>query len=250
MSGCTHLETILFEKRRGIACITLNRPHVLNAYSVQMRDDLYVALTAIRDDDDEIRSVILRGAGRAFCAGADLTEFLTAPSPIAARDIRRERDIYRLILSLPQPTIAALHGYVIGSGIELALACDIRVASDDAVFTLPETGFGFIPGAGATQLLPRTVGRAPAIKMILTGTRLKAGEALRIGLVNRVVPHRELSRYVNRLAGKLLSMPASVPQFIKQAVNRGLDMPLSHGLRLESRLGTALGGDGITRIAV
>jgi len=249
VSGCTALETVLFEKRRGIACITLNRPHVLNAYSVQMRDDLYVVLTAIRDDD-EIRSVILKGAGRAFCAGADLTEFLTAPSPIAARDIRRERDIYRLLLTLPQPTIAALHGYIIGSGIEIALACDMRVASDDAVFALPETGLGFIPGAGATQLLPRTVGRAQAIKMVLTGTRLKAGEALRIGLVNRVVQHGELTAYVNRLAGRLSSMPASVPQFVKQAVNRGLDMPLSHGLRLESRLSMALRRDGIPRTAV
>ncbi|MEW6143301.1 MAG: enoyl-CoA hydratase/isomerase family protein [Chloroflexota bacterium] len=237
MAKPTAFETILFEKRQDIAYITLNRPRVLNAYSIQMRDDLWEALTAIKDDP-EIRAVILKGAGRAFCAGADLTEFLTAPSPTTARDIRRERDIYHLLLTLPQPTIATLHGYVIGSGIELSLTCDIRIASDDAVFALPETGFGFIPGAGATQLLPRTASRGAALKMVLTGKRIKADEALRIGLINQIVPRRQLLKSTRQLAGKLSLMPPPVLWFVKQSVNRGLDMPLVQGLRLEDCLNT------------
>lgn len=239
MARLASFTTILYEKRQEIGLIVLNRTHVLNAYSVQMRDDLWEVLTAIKDDP-EIRAVILKGAGRAFCAGADLTEFLTAPSPTTARDIRRERDVYRLLLTLPQPTIAAVHGYVIGSGIELSLACDLRIASNDAVFALPETGFGFIPGAGATQLLPRTVSRSRATKMILTGSRIGAEEALGIGLINWIVPRRQLSKSARQLAGKLSLIPAPVIWFIKQAVNRGLDMPLSPALRLESRLAMAI----------
>lgn len=234
MSGYS-FETVIFEKRDGIARITLNRPHVLNAYNVRMRDDLWEVLTAIRDDT-EIRTVIIKGNGRAFCAGADLNEFLTAPPPTTARKIRRERDIYHLLLTIPQPTIAALHGYTIGSGIEIALACDMRIAADDAIFALPETGLGFIPGAGATQLLPRTVGRGPAIRMVLTGTRVKAAEALHIGLINLVVPRRQLLRSVTHLAEKLSTMPSSVIRFIKETVNRGTNVPLSQGLSLEVRL--------------
>src|SRR5512136_916022 len=147
--------TVIYEKKEQIAYVTLNRPQALNAYSVQMRDDLYEVLSAIRDDD-EVRVAILKGAGdKAFCAGADLTEFLTAPSVVEARKIRAVRDLWRLFLSIPQPLIAALHGYVLGSGMEIALLCDLRIASDDVVFGLPEVGLGIIPGAGGTQTLPR-----------------------------------------------------------------------------------------------
>src|SRR4030067_2448380 len=124
-----------------------------------MRNDLYEVLGAIKDDS-EVRVAILSGAGeKAFCAGADLSEFLTAPSPIVARQVRFERDVWGLFLSLPQPLIAALHGYVLGSGIEMALCCDLRIASEDARFRLPEASLGIIPAAGGTQKLPRTVGR-------------------------------------------------------------------------------------------
>jgi len=122
-------KTLIYEKRDGIAYVTLKRPQVLNIYNIQMRDDLYEVLRTIKDDS-EVRVAIFKGAGeKAFCAGADLSEFLTAPSPIVARQVRFERDVWGLFLGIPQPLIAALQGYVLGSGIEIALCCDIRIAS-------------------------------------------------------------------------------------------------------------------------
>jgi len=148
MSG---FESLIYEKSDDIAQVTLNRPEVLNVYNIQMRDDLYQVLSAIRDDP-EVRVGIFTGAGdKAFCAGADLSEFLTAPSPVVARQVRWERDVWSLFLSIPQPLIAALHGYVLGSGIEIALCCDIRIATEDVRFGLPEVGLGIIPAAGATK---------------------------------------------------------------------------------------------------
>ena len=238
MADETPFRTIIYEKDGPVATITLNRPRVLNAYSVQMRDDLWEVLSAIRRDA-EVRAVIVNGSGRSFCAGADLTEFLTAPSPPAARDIRRQRDVWRLFLGLRQPVIAALHGYTIGSGIEIALCCDIRLASEDARFSLPETGLGFIPGAGATQLLPRTVGRAASLRMVLTGAWLNAAEAEAIGLVNRVLPAATLFSAAVDLADRLASLPPRVTSGAKEAVTRGLDMPLREGLALERRLAQA-----------
>ena len=132
-----------------------------------MRDDLVQALEAVRDDPDT-RAVVLSGAGdRGFCAGADLTEFGSAPSPIVARQVRWERDIWGLFLSLRKPTVAALHGHVIGSGVEMALLCDIRIASEDAVFRMPETGLSLVPAAGGTQTLARHAGVGPALAMLL-----------------------------------------------------------------------------------
>jgi enoyl-CoA hydratase/carnithine racemase len=122
-------DTLLYEKQDGVAYVTLNRPEALNAYNIQMRDDLYQILSAIKDDD-EVLVAIFKGAGKkAFCAGADLSEFLSAPSPVVARQIRFERDVWRLFLKIPQPLIAALHGYVLGSGIEIALCCVLRYSN-------------------------------------------------------------------------------------------------------------------------
>src|SRR5205085_1074147 len=128
-------QTVLFEKRDDIAWVTLNRPEVLNAYNVRMRDELYEVLTAVRDDD-EVRALVLRGAGRAFCAGADLTEFGSAPSATRARAIRFARDVWQLLYELPVPTVASLHGYVFGSGLEMSLFCDLRIASESTVFAM------------------------------------------------------------------------------------------------------------------
>ncbi|MFA5079874.1 MAG: enoyl-CoA hydratase/isomerase family protein, partial [Dehalococcoidia bacterium] len=156
-------ETIIFEKKGHIAFITLNRPRVLNIYNVRMRDELYEVLSAIKADSD-MHVAVLKGAGeKAFCAGADLSEFLSAPAPTAARHVRWHRDVWGLFLNLPQPVIGALHGYVFGSGIEMAMCCDIRIASEDAVFGLPEVALGFIPAAGATQTVPRAVGPGHAL---------------------------------------------------------------------------------------
>jgi len=231
-------QTLIYEKKDSIAYITLNRPKALNVYNIQMRDELYQVLGAVRDDPD-VAVAILKGAGdKAFCAGADLTEFLTAPSPIIARQVRWERDVWGLFLSLPQPVIAALHGYVLGDGIEMALCCDIRIASSDAQFGAPEVGLGIIPAAGGTQTLPRMVGRNKALEMLLTGRRLNAQEAYKAGLVNRVVPREELLPTTEEIARKIASYSKMVVRITKQATIRGLDLTLNEGLELEKRLET------------
>ena len=229
-------ETIIYEKLDGVGYITLNRPHALNAYNLKMRDELYQVLGAIKDDP-EVKVVIFRGAGeRAFCAGADLTEFLTAPSPIIARQVRWERDVWGLFLSLTKPLIAALHGYVLGSGIEIALCCDIRLASEDVQFGLPEPGLGIIPAAGGSQTLPRVIGGSKALEILLSGRWIRADEAHRLKLVNRVVPRKELLPQAERLARKIAGFDPVAVSYVKQAIVRGLDLSLKQGLELEARL--------------
>ncbi len=229
-------KTVIYEKIEGIGYITLNRPQALNAYSVQMRDDLYEVLSAIKIDD-EVLVVVLKGSGeKAFCAGADLKEFLTAPSVVQARRIRAVRDVWRLLLDMPQPLIAALHGYVLGSGLEIALFCDLRIASHDVVLGLPEMGLGIIPGAGGTQTLPRVMGLAASLDMLLTGRRLDGQEALSRGLIHKLVPRHKLMQEVDTMAKKIASYDPAIVRRIKQAVAKGLDMPLDQGLELESSL--------------
>ena len=233
-------ETIIYEKQDSVGYITLNRPRVLNVYNIQMRDELFQVLGAVKDDP-EVKVGVLRGAGeRAFCAGADLTEFLTAPSPIIARRVRWQRDVWGLFLSIDKPMIAALHGYVFGSGIEMALCCDIRVASDDVQLGVPETGLGIIPAAGGTQTLPRTIGRGYALDLLLTGRWIKAEEALQMKLVNKIVPRQDLWPEVDQLARKIGAHDANMLSYAKQAVTQGLDLTLEQGLELESRLGASL----------
>jgi len=233
----SNFETIIYEKKNSLAYVTLNRPHALNAYNIKMRDELYQVLGVLKDDP-EVRVAIFRGAGeRAFCAGADLAEFLTAPSPIIARQARWERDVWGLFLSITKPLIAAVHGYVLGSGIEIALCCDIRLASEDAQFGLPEPGLGIIPAAGGSQTLPRVIGGAKALEILLSGRWIKAEEALYLKLVNRVVPPSELLPQAERLAGRIADFKPTVVSYAKQAITRGLDLSLGQGLELEARLG-------------
>ncbi len=236
----SNFKVIIYQKQNDIGYITLNRPEALNAYNLQMRDELYQVLRAIKDDP-EVKVAILNGAGaRAFCAGADLTEFLTAPSPAVARQVRWERDIWGLFLSINKPLIAALHGYVLGSGIEIALCCDIRLASEDTQFGLPEVGLGIIPAAGGSQTLPRIIGRAKALEILLTGRWIKAEEALRLKLVNQVVSRKELLPIAERLANKIKTHNPIAVSHAKQAITRGLDLSLEQGLELEARLGGAI----------
>ncbi|MDD5038827.1 MAG: enoyl-CoA hydratase/isomerase family protein [Dehalococcoidales bacterium] len=233
-------EVILYEKKDEVAYITLNRPQVLNAYNVQMRDALYQVLPAIQDDP-EVKVAIFSGAGeRAFCAGADLAEFLTAPSPIIARQVRWERDVWGLFLSITKPLIAALHGYVLGSGVEIALCCDIRIASEDAQFGVPEMGLGIIPAAGGTQTLPRVIGRAHALDMLLAGRWIKADEARQLKLVNHVVSRYDLLPAAESIANKLKVYNSMAISYAKQAINRGLDLTMERGLELEANLGNHL----------
>ena len=173
-------ETMRYEKDGGVVRVALNRPEVLNAVNLQMRDDLWEAFCAVRDDPDA-RVLVLRGEGKAFSAGADIGDFGTAPSLVEARRARRERDLWALLLHLPKPTIAAVHGYALGAGCEMSLLCDLRVAAEDARFGLPEVGLGYVPSAGGTQTLPRTVpanfsvpSRSPASR---SPTREKPAEA-------------------------------------------------------------------------
>jgi enoyl-CoA hydratase/carnithine racemase len=229
-------ETIIYKKTDGIASITLNRPHVLNRYNIRMRDELFEVLSAIQDDPD-VRVVIFEGAGdRAFCVGADLTEFGTAPSPLIARQVRWERDVWGLFASMKQPLIAAIHGYALGSGTEIALFCDIRVASDDAVFGLPEVSLGMIPAAGGSQTLPRVVGRGRALQLLLCCDRVDAQEAMRIGMVNKVVKRADLLATAYGIAEGICSCNVVAVRCAKEAVKRGLDLPLQEGLVLERRL--------------
>lgn len=233
MSG---FKTIIYAKINHIAYIKLNRPQALNVYNIEMRDELYQVLNAIKSDD-EVKVAVLSGAGeKAFCAGADLSEFLSAPPPVLARRARFDRDIWSRFLNIPQPFIAALHGYVLGSGIEMALCCDIRIASEDAQFGLPEVALGIIPAAGATQTLPRTIGRAKTLEMLLNGRWLKAQEALQIKLVNRVVPKDILLKETEALAIKLASFDINALCAMKQAVKRGIELTLAESLEIEKRL--------------
>ncbi len=235
-----NFEVIIYERRDEIGYVTLNRPHALNAYNIQMRDELYQVLGAIKDDP-EVKVAIFKGAGeRAFCAGADLTEFLTAPPPTIARQIRWERDVWGLFLSITKPLVAALHGYVLGSGIEIALCCDIRVASEDTQFGVPEMGLGIIPAAGGTQTLPRVIGRAYALEILLTGRWVKAREARQLGLINQVVSRSELLPTAERLANTVKAYHPAAVRYAKQAITRGLDLSLEEGLALEANLGSRL----------
>ena len=231
-------ETILFEKVGAVARISLNRPEVLNAYNIQMRDDFCQALAAVADDPD-IRALLVTGEGRAFCAGADLTEFGTAPSLVVARQVRWERDVWGQFIGLTVPVVIAVHGYCIGSGVEIALLGDLRLAAQETVFALPEVQLGMIPAAGGTQTLPRNAGLGPTMEMLLTGRRFDDRVALKTGLITRVVPEEELLDQAWEAAHRLASLDAGdaglVPA-VKTALVRGADLPLEEALELETRM--------------
>jgi enoyl-CoA hydratase/carnithine racemase len=230
--------TLLYEKTSaGLAWVTLNRPEVLNAINMQMRDELWDLMHAVRDDPD-VSVVIFKGAGdRAFSAGADISEFGTAPSYVEARRARRERDLWGFMLSLDKPLIAAIQGFALGAGIELPMCCDFRIASEDARIGLPEVGLGYIPSAGGTQTLPRHIPPGAARQMVLTGDPIDARTAYRYGLVQRVVPRERLYAEAESLARKVLAQPQGAVRLAKRAVVEGLELPLVEGLALERRLG-------------
>lgn len=188
---------------RGVATITLDRPERLNAINMAMRDQLWEHLAACRDIP-EARVIVFRGEGRAFSAGADISEFGTAPSIMASRQARHDRDVWWELLNHRCVTIAALHGYCFGAGLELPLCCDVRIASDDATFALPEVTLGYIPSAGGTQTLTRLIPPGVAAGMILSGEPIDAASAARWGLVDRVVSLSELDAAVEAVAGEAL----------------------------------------------
>ena len=244
MPPSSPFETLLFEKRGTVAHISLNRPQVLNAYNVQMRDDFSEALSAT-EQDTEVRALLITGEGRGFCAGADLTEFGTAPSQVVARSVRWQRDVWGQLLGLDQPVVCAMHGYCIGSGLEIALLCDVRIAARDTVFAMPEIQLGMIPAAGGSQTLPRSAGPSRALDLLLTGRRFDATEALKLGLITRLADVDDLPAAGMDLAETLASAPRPAMAAAKQALSRGLDLDLREGLELEARLSAlmpAIGG--------
>ena len=227
--------TLRFEKRGAVAHLSLNRPEVLNAYNLQMRDDFSEALAAVAADD-EIRALLISGEGRAFCAGADLTKFGTAPSQVIARQVRWQRDVWGQLAGLKQPVVTAVHGYCIGSGLEIALLSDLRIAAVGTVFAMPEVQLGMIPAAGGSQTLPRNGGMAAALDLLLTGRRIDAAEALAMRLITRVVAEAELRAAAWELAAGLARVEGDTLARIKAAVRGGMDLTLAAGLGLEERL--------------
>jgi enoyl-CoA hydratase/carnithine racemase len=230
-------ETVRVEVGGGVATLTLNRPAARNAINADMRRELAAAVEVA--DDPAVRALVIRGAGeKAFCAGADIKEFVPPASLVDAREERVGWKWVDALAACRKPTVAAIHGFCLGGGLELALACDIRVATADAVFGLPEVRRAIIPGAGGTQRLPRLVGPGPALRMILTGEHVDAQEAHRIGLVSEVVP--DLDAAVGRLAAAFQRVGPRAVAYAKEAVTRGVNLPLSEGLRLEGELSTLL----------
>ena len=228
-------KTILYEKDRRVAHISLNRPEVLNAYNMRMRDDLSEALEAVKEDS-EVGALLISGQGRAFCAGADLTEFGTAPSQVIARQVRWERDVWGQLYGLNKPVVAALHGYCIGSGLEIALLCDLCVAAKSTWFAMPEVQLGMIPAAGGTQTLPRHARVSQALDVLLSGRRFDAEEALRLRLVTRVVPDDEVLDIAWGICRQLAGLAPQMVAAAKTALRGASDLKLEQGLALESRL--------------
>ncbi len=224
-----------------VAVVTLNRPERCNAYDVAMRDALHAALTAVRDDRG-VRALVLCGNGPAFSTGGDVAEFGSAPSPIRAREVRWLRDVWGTLWALPAITIAAVHGYAVGGGFEMAMLCDQCVAATDARFALPETGLGMIPGVAGTQTLPRLIGLGRALHYTLTGAWLDAQEARACGLVSRIVPRRALLPTALASARAVARLAPDVAARLKRAVNDGAELSLERGLALERALASARGG--------
>jgi enoyl-CoA hydratase len=227
------LKTLLYEKEQNVAWITLNRPDKLNAQSIGLVADLNTALEDARLDD-ETHVIVLTGNGRAFSAGADISEF---PSSNMMDYIKRNKAIYRpyeFIRDIPKPVIAMVNGIAYGGGCELAMCCDMIIASEEAKFGQPEISIGAIPGWGGTQMLPRLVGEKRAKELVFTGDFIPAEEAFRMGLVNKVVPADKLKDAVLEMIAKLKSKSPAMLAFAKMAVNRSLETFLSTGLQSET----------------
>lgn len=219
----------------GVASISLKRPEALNAINMAMRDDLWTFIQAARLDPD-VRVLIVRGEGpRAFSAGADISEFGSAPSLHESREARRQRDLWALLEELPIPTIAALHGFCFGAGIELPLYCDLRIAAENTRIGLPEVTLGYIPSAGGTQMMPRIAPPGAARGLILTGDPIDAAQALGWGIIHRVVASEELDQTVVAAAERLAAADPAVVAAVKRSIRQGLDLPKSGAIRQDAQ---------------
>ncbi|HUJ83599.1 MAG TPA: enoyl-CoA hydratase-related protein [Candidatus Acidoferrales bacterium] len=230
------LQNVLYEKKGPIAYVTLNRPKVLNALSQAVFSELKEVFGDARDDAS-VRGVILTGSGdKAFAAGADIAEMSTSTGVQAEESTRHAQAVTELIENLGKPVIGAVNGFALGGGCELAMACTIRIASENAKFGQPEVKLGIMPGAGGTQRLPRLIGKGRALQLILTGDIVNVQEAYRIGLVNEVVP---LANLIPRAEAILHQINSNAPLGVKfsiDAVNKGMDGSVSEGLLIEASL--------------
>ena len=227
-----NFETITLEKREKVAVLTINRPDKLNALSTAVHAEGVAALDELRKDES-VRVLVITGAGqKSFIAGADITEF-QGQTPVTQRDLFHERTFFNSIDTFPKPVIAMINGFCLGGGCELALACDIRIASDNAKFSQPEINLGLIPGGGGTQRLTRLIGEGRSMEMVLTGDIIDAETAHKFGLVNHVHPAAELEAKTIELANKIAEKAPIALQLAKEAVKFASRSNLDEGLRRE-----------------
>jgi enoyl-CoA hydratase len=237
-------DNLLVERDDAVAVVTLNRPKVLNALNGQTLSELSAAMASLKGDAG-VRAIVLTGAGeKSFVAGADINE-LAVLSPVAGKEhARAGQQVFNAIEQLGKPVIAAINGFALGGGCELAMACTLRLAADTARFGQPEINLGLIPGYAGSQRLPRLVGKGCALEILLTGEMIGAARAYEIGLVNRVVPAAELMTEARKLARVLASKAPIAVRYIIEAVNQGLDTPFAAGEFLETSLfGTIASSD-------
>jgi len=228
----SNYETILVEKRGSVAVLTINRPEKLNALGYKVHEEGVAALEDLRKDE-EVRVVVVTGAGeKSFIAGADISEF-TGQTPVSQRNIFQEKTLFNSIDTFPKPVIAMINGFCLGGGCEVALACDLRIASEKARLGQPEINLGIIPGGGGTQRLTRLIGEGKSMELILTGDMIDAQTALSLGLVNHVYPADELETKTMELAGKMAEKSPIALQMAKEAVKLAAKSNLDEGLRRE-----------------
>lgn len=226
---------IVYSITDRVAVVRLNRPQALNAVNRAMRERLFEIFLEV-DANPDIRALVLLGEGKAFCAGQDLKEAGAPKTPAEMAQEHRSGDFQDALAHMKTPTLAALHGYTLGRGLLLALACDIRIAASDLQCALPETQLGMLPGGGGTQRLPRIIGQGRALHLILTGNRIDAATALSWGLISQVVEPDALETTALSLARRMADNAPLAMQFAKQAVHAAADMALADGLALEANL--------------
>jgi enoyl-CoA hydratase len=229
-------DNLLLERDGAVVVVTINRPKVLNALNSATVDELRRAMLELKADES-VRAIVLTGAGeKSFVAGADINE-LAVQTPSGGREHALSgQHVFDVIENLGKPVIAAINGFALGGGCELAMACTLRIAADTARLGQPEINLGLIPGYAGTQRLPRLVGKGRAMEMILTGTPIAADEAQRIGLVNRVVPAAELMAEARKLAAQLAASAPIAMRYIINAVNKGMEMPFAEACQYEATL--------------
>jgi enoyl-CoA hydratase len=229
-------DNLLVQREAAVAVLTVQRPQRLNALDARTIDEIRRAILDVRKDDS-IRCVILTGAGdKAFVAGADINELASDTPESARRRALAGQHVFDLIEQLGKPVIAAVNGFALGGGCELAMACTFRIAADTARFGQPEINLGLIPGYAGTQRLARLVGKTKAMELILTGNPITSSEALAMGLVTRVVPAADLMKEAHALAAELATKPPIALRYAIEAVNNGLELPFAEACRLEAAL--------------